>query len=406
VTQWVLTVRIAHHALGRNKLRSALTMLGVVFGVGAVVAMVAIGQGAQASIQAKIASLGADSLIVLPGSTTQSGVRSGWGARPTLRAEDAQAIQIECPAIVWATPTVRTGSQVVYANQNWATTIQGTGIEYPLIREWPLLAGTWFTQQDIDAAGKVAVLGKTVAEMLFGSMDPVSQVIRIKNIPFKVIGLLAPKGQSAWGQDQDDTVIMPYTTAQKRVLGVAFINGILASATSSAEVGQAVDQITVLLRQRHRLLPIQEDDFSVRSLADIAAAEEASSQIMTFLLGSIASISLLVGGIGIMNIMLVSVTERTREIGIRMAVGAKRRDILMQFLIEAMALSILGGIVGIALGAGGSKVISAVAEWPSLISWNAIALAFGFSGAVGIFFGLYPARKAAGLEPIQALRYE
>jgi putative ABC transport system permease protein len=305
-----------------------------------------------------------------------------------------------------ATPTVRTVSQVVYANQNWATTIQGTGIEYPLIRDWPLLAGSWFTQQDVDAAAKVAVVGRTVGDMLFGNRDPVGQVMRIKNMPFKVIVALAPKGQSAWGQDQDDTVIIPYTTAHKRVLGISYIQTILASATSSDEVGQAVDQITALLRQRHRILPGQEDDFSVRSLADIAAAEEASSRIMTLLLGSIASISLLVGGIGIMNIMLVSVTERTREIGIRMAVGAKRRDILLQFLIEAMVLSILGGVMGIGLGAAGSKVISALAEWPALISWNAVALAFAFSGVVGIFFGLYPARKAARLEPIQALRYE
>ena len=255
MTRLLMTVRIAHRALGRNKMRSALTMLGVIIGVGAVIAMVAIGQGAQASIRAKIASLGADSLVVLPGSTTQSGVRYGWGARPTLQAEDAKAIQNECPAIALATPTVRTGSQVVYANQNWATTIQGTGIEYPFIREWPLLAGSWFTQQDVDAAAKVAVLGKTVGEMLFGSMDPVGQVIRIKNMPFKVIGILAPKGQSAWGQDQDDIVFIPYTTAQKRVLGIPYIHGILASATSSEEVGQAVDQITALLRQRHRLRP-------------------------------------------------------------------------------------------------------------------------------------------------------
>jgi putative ABC transport system permease protein len=406
MTRGLMTVRVAHRALERNKMRSALTMLGVIFGVGAVIAMVAIGQGAQASIRAKIASLGADSLVVVPGSTTQGGVRSGWGARPTLQADDAKAIQNESPAIILATPLVRTASQVIYANQNWSTTIQGTGIEYPIIREWPLLAGDWFTQQDIDAAAKVAVLGGTVVEMLFGSMAPLGQVIRIRDLPFKVIGVLASKGQSAWGQDQDDTIIMPYTTAQKRVLGVPYIHGILASATSSEEVGQAVEQITVLLRQRHRLQPMQEDDFSVRSLADIAAAEEASSRIMTLLLGSIASISLLVGGIGIMNIMLVSVTERTREIGIRMAVGARRRDILVQFLIEAMALSLVGGVVGIGLGAGGSKVISTVAEWPSLVSWHAVVLAFIFSGAVGIFFGLYPACKAGRLEPIQALRYE
>jgi putative ABC transport system permease protein len=381
-------------------------MLGVIIGVGAVIATVAIGQGAQAAIRAKIASLGANVLIVTPGSTTQGGVRYGWGGRPTLQAGDARAIQHECPAIVLATPTVRTGSQAVYANQNWATTIHGTGIEYPHIREWPVHVGDWFTQQDVDAAAKVAILGSTVGEMLFGSMDPVGQVIRIKTMPFKVLGTLAPKGQSAWGQDQDDVIFIPYTTAQKRVLGIPFLQGILVSVTSHDAVEQAVDQITALLRQRHRLLPTQENDFTVRSPADIAAAEEASSKIMTLLLGSIASISLLVGGIGIMNIMLVSVTERMQEIGIRMAVGAKGRNIFTQFLVESLVLSLGGGVVGIGLGAGGSKGLSALAGWPSLISWNAVALAVVFSGAVGLFFGLYPARKAARLEPIQALRYE
>jgi len=404
--RFFMTVRIAHRALGRNKLRSALTVLGVIIGVGAVIAMVAIGQGAQASIRSKIASLGATSLIVLPGSTTQGGVRYGSGGRATLRVGDVKAIEKECPAIALATPIVRTVSQVVYSNQNWATTVQGTGTEFPLIREWPLLSGGWFTQQDIDAAGKVAVLGTTVADMLFGSMDPVGQVIQIKNMPFKVAGLLAPKGQSTQGQDQDDIIFIPYSTAQKKIIGISHIYTILLSATSREALGEAIDQVTALLRQRHRLQPGQENDFSIRPLADLAAAEEESSRIMTVLLGSIASISLLVGGIGIMNIMLVSVTERTREIGLRIAVGAKRRDILWQFLIEAMVLSLVGGVVGIALGVTGSRVISAVAEWPSLISWNAIALAFLFSGAVGIFFGFYPARKAAQLEPIQALRYE
>ncbi len=404
--RFFMTVRIAHRALGRNKLRSALTVLGVIIGVGAVIAMVAIGQGAQASIRSKIASLGATSLIVLPGSTTQGGVRYGSGGRATLRVGDVKAIEKECPAIALATPIVRTVSQVVYSNQNWATTVQGTGTEFPLIREWPLLSGGWFTQQDIDAAGKVAVLGTTVADMLFGSMDPVGQVIQIKNMPFKVAGLLAPKGQSTQGQDQDDIIFIPYSTAQKKIIGISHIYTILLSATSREALGEAIDQVTALLRQRHRLQPGQENDFSIRPLADLAAAEEESSRIMTVLLGSIASISLLVGGIGIMNIMLVSVTERTREIGLRIAVGAKRRDILWQFLIEAMVLSLVGGVVGIALGVTGSRVISAVAEWPSLISWNVIALAFLFSGAVGIFFGFYPARKAAQLEPIQALRYE
>jgi len=401
-----MAIRIAHRALGRNKMRSVLTMLGVIIGVGAVIAMVAIGQGAHASIRAKIASLGANSLIVLPGSITQSGVRIGWGGRATLRAADVKAIEQECPAVALVTPHVRTVRQVVYANQNWATNIHGTGIAYPTLREWPLVSGGWFTEQDVDAAGKVAVLGETVVEMLFGGMDPVGQVIQIHNMPFRVVGVLAPKGQSLMGQDQDDVIFVPYTTAQKRIIGITYIHSILASAASSDMMGEAIEQITALLRQRHRLLPWQENDFSIRPLADVATAEEESSQVMTLLLGSIASISLLVGGIGIMNIMLVSVTERTREIGIRMAVGAKRRDILWQFLIEAMLLSLSGGIVGIVLGIGGSKLISTMAQWPSLLSWNAVALAFLFSGAVGVFFGLYPARKAAQLEPIQALRYE
>jgi putative ABC transport system permease protein len=401
-----MAINIAKRALGRNLMRSMLTMLGVIIGVGAVIAMVAIGQGAHASIRAKIASLGANSLIILPGSTTQSGVRIGWGGRATLRPADVKAIQQECPAIAYATPSVRMVTQVVYANQNWATSVQGTGIDYPNIREWPLVSGGWFTQQDVDAAGKVAVLGQTVAEWLFGSMDPVGQVIQMKNMPFKVIGLLTPKGQSTQGQDQDDVIFIPYTTAQKKLIGITHIYSILASAVSSEMMEEAIEQITALLRQRHRLLPWQENDFSIRPLADVAAAEEESSRVMTLLLGSIASISLLVGGIGIMNIMLVSVTERTREIGIRMAVGAKKRDILWQFLVEAMMLSLIGGAIGIGLGVTGSKLISSLAAWPSLVSWDAVVLAFVFSGAVGIFFGFYPARKAAQLDPIQALRYE
>jgi putative ABC transport system permease protein len=405
VLRVLIAIKIAQRALGRNLMRSSLTMLGVIIGVGAVIAMVAVGQGAHASILAKIASLGANSFIVLPGSTTQSGVRLGWGGRATLQPADVKAIQHECPAVAYVTPMVRTVTQVVYANQNWATAIQGTGIEYPDIREWPLVSGSWFTQPDVDAGGKVAVLGQTVADWLFGGMDPVGQVVQIKNMPFRVVGLLAPKGQSTQGQDQDDVIFIPYTTAQKKVIGITYIYSILASA-SHARMGEAIDQVTALLRQRHRLLPWQENDFSIRPLADVAAAEEESSRIMTLLLGSIASISLLVGGIGIMNIMLVSVTERTREIGIRMAVGAKKRDILWQFLIEAMLLSLSGGIVGIGLGVGGSKLISSLAAWPAFVSWDAVALAFLFSGAVGVFFGFYPARKAAHLEPIQALRYE
>jgi putative ABC transport system permease protein len=403
----VLTaIRIAQRALRRNTLRSALTMLGVIIGVAAVIAMLAIGQGAQAALQAQIASLGAYTLVIQPGSTTQSGIRYGWGSRTTLRVTDVQAILKECSAVAYATPILRGGFQVVYANQNWPTSVQGTGIEYPSIRQWALASGEWFSSQEIDAASKVAVLGETVRAMLFGSVDPVGQVMQIHNRPFRVMGVLEPKGQSAWGQDQDDIIFIPYTTMQQKVWKANWIHSILAAAGSNAELPQAIEQITALLRQRHRLQPWQENDFSIQPLADMAAAEEESTRVMTLLLGSIASISLLVGGIGIMNIMLVSVTERTREIGIRLAVGAKQKDILWQFLVEALTLSLSGGVVGIVLGLVGSQLVSMAAGWPLLISWGAVALAFTFSGAVGIFFGFYPARKAAQLDPIQALRYE
>jgi putative ABC transport system permease protein len=308
--------------------------------------------------------------------------------------------------VAYATPILRGGFQVVYANQNWPTAVQGTGIEYPSIRQWALASGEWFSSQEIDAASKVAVLGETVRAMLFGSVDPVGQVMQIQSRPFRVMGVLEPKGQSAWGQDQDDIIFIPYTTMQQKVWRATWIHSILAAAGSNAELPQAMEQITALLRQRHHLQPWQENDFSIQPLADMAAAEEESTRVMTLLLGSIASISLLVGGIGIMNIMLVSVTERTREIGIRLAVGAKQKDILWQFLVEALTLSLSGGVVGIVLGLVGSQLVSMAAGWPLLISWGAVVLAFTFSGAVGIFFGFYPARKAAQLDPIQALRYE
>jgi putative ABC transport system permease protein len=408
MTQVLMAICIAHRALRRNTLRSALTMLGVIIGVAAVIAMLAIGQGAQAAIRAQVASLGSHTLVIQPGSMTQSGLRYGWGSRTTLRAPDVQAILNECPAIAYATPLVRGGSafQVVYTNQNWPTTVQGTGLEYLTIREWSLASGEWFSSQEIDAASKVAVLGETVRAQLFGSVDPVGQVIQVGNVPFRVMGVLEPKGQSAWGQDQDDIILIPYTTMQKKVYKWTGISSILAAAGSSAALPQAIEQVTALLRQRHRLQPWQENDFSVLPLADMAAVEEESTRVMTLLLGSIASISLLVGGIGIMNIMLVSVTERTREIGIRLAVGAKQKDILWQFLVEALTLSLSGGVVGIVLGLAGSQLVSTTAGWPLLISWSAIALAVAFSGAVGIFFGFYPARKAAQLDPIQALKYE
>jgi putative ABC transport system permease protein len=401
-----MAIRIAHRALRRNTLRSALTMLGVIIGVAAVIAMLAIGQGAQAAIRAQVASLGSNTLVIQPGSMTQSGMRYGWGSRSTLRAADVQAMLNECPAIAYATPLLRGGFQVVYTNQNWPTTVQGTGIEYPIIREWALASGEWFTSQEIDTASKVAVLGETARAMLFGSADPVGQIIQVGNTPFRVMGVLESKGQSAWGQDQDDIILIPYTTMQKKVWRTTSIHNILAAAGSSAALPQAIEEVTALLRQRHRLQPWQENDFSVMPLADMAAVEEESTRVMTLLLGSIASISLLVGGIGIMNIMLVSVIERTREIGIRLAVGAKQKDILWQFLVEALTLSLSGGVVGIVLGLVGSQIVSTTAGWPLLISWSAMALAFAFSGAVGVFFGFYPARKAAQLDPIQALRYE
>lgn len=401
-----IVMRMAQQALRRNVLRSALTMLGVIIGVAAVIAMLAIGQGAQAVIQAQIASLGANLLTVWPGSTSQSGVRYGGGTRTNLRVADVDAIRQECTAVAFVSPSVRTNAQVVNANQNWVTRIEGTGVDYPLMREWPLVAGQWFTEQDVDGVAKVAVLGETVRTMLFGDADPVGQVIQIKNRPFKIVGVLAPKGQSAWGQDQDDVIFIPYSTAQRRVIGTRYVHSILVAAHSRVEIPTAIDQISVLLRQRHRLTPGQDDDFSIRALADIAATEAESSRVMTTLLGSIASISLLVGGIGIMNIMLVSVSERTREIGIRIAVGARQRDIRWQFLTEALALSLIGGALGVALGIGSSHLLTTTAGWPSLISWDAVVLAFTFAAAVGLFFGLYPAHRAAQLDPIQALRYE
>jgi putative ABC transport system permease protein len=343
---------------------------------------------------------------VQPGSTSQSGVRYGWGSRTTLRAPDVQAILRECPAIAYATPSLRGGFQVVYANQNWPNAVQGTGVEYLSIFDWPLASGEWFTAQDIDAASKVAVLGDTVREMLFGSVDPVGQVMQIKNIPFRIIGVLEPKGQSAWGQDQDDIIFIPYTTAQKKVIGTSAIYAILAAAGSSAELPQAVEQITGLLRQRHRLQPWQENDFSIQPLAAMAAAEEESTRVMTILLGSIASISLLVGGIGIMNIMLATVLERTREIGIRRAIGARQGDIVRQFLTEAVLISIVGGLIGIAFGFTLSKTIAWQAGWSTVVTTSSIVVAFGVSVFIGLLFGIYPAVQAAKLDPIEAIRYE
>ncbi len=405
------SVRIALRALRVNKLRSALTMLGIVIGVGAVIAMVAIGTGASNRIAEQIASIGSNLLMVLPGSATSGGMRMGFGSTMTLTEDDARAIAIEIPGVVTASGSMRGVAQLVYGNQNWSTAVQGTAPDYLEIRDWELDSGRFFTQEDMDGATKVVVLGQTVRENLFGDGDAIGQVIRVKKVPFTVIGILAKKGQSTWGQDQDDVVIIPLSTAKKRVLGVSQANarfvGVIQVKVAAPELLQDVQQQAIeLLRQRHRLQPYQDNDFDVRNLAETFAVQAESSRTMTLLLGAIASVSLLVGGIGIMNIMLVSVTERTREIGLRMAVGARSRDILGQFLIEAVTLALVGGILGILTGVGGSMLIAALANWTTLITPASIAVAFGSSAFIGIFFGYFPARKAAYLDPIEALRYE
>ena len=406
---FLMTLRIAFKALSRNKMRSSLTMLGIIIGVGAVIAMIAIGSGAKARIQEQIASMGSNLLIVLSGSATSGGFRWGSGSVPTLTVDDAKAIANELSAVKYAAPVLQGVTQIVFGNQNWATVTFGTTPEALLIRDWAVVSGRPFTQGDIDGAAKVCLLGQTVVENLFGEMDPVGQVIRIKKFPFTVVGVLADKGQTTWGQDQDDVIYVPLTTGQRLLFGQQFpgmVRSISVQATGPETMKAAEDQITQLLRQRHRLRAAQDNDFFVRNLTEAFSTAEESARVMSILLGAIASISLLVGGIGIMNIMLVSVTERTREIGIRMAVGARGRDILWQFLVEALVLSLLGGVIGIILGVGASRIISDIFKWPTLVSIKALILSFSFSGGVGIFFGFYPARKAARMDPIEALRFE
>lgn len=401
-----MTFRIALRALARNKLRSFLTMLGIIIGVGAVIAMVAIGEGAKATIRSQIASLGTNVLIVLPGTTTQGGVRVGFGSVNTLTEGDAKAIREEIRSVSFVSPVLRRGEQVVAGNLNWGTLVQGVAPEFQQIREWQVAEGRFLHDGDVENDAKVAVLGETVVRNLFGNDDPLESVIRIRNIPFRVVGVLAAKGQSSQGTDQDDTVLIPYTSMQKRLMRITNLQTIIASAVTADRVQEAQEQITLLLRQRHRIQPDREDDFSIRNLSDIAEAASSSARVMAILLGAVASISLLVGGIGIMNIMLVSVTERTREIGIRMAVGARSRDIMLQFLVEAVVMAASGGCIGILLGIGSSEVLKFWAQWPTLVSPTIVAIAFLFSGAVGVFFGFYPAQKAANLDPIDALRYE
>jgi putative ABC transport system permease protein len=401
--------KVAYRSLRANKMRSVLTMLGMIIGVAAVIAMVAIGAGANERIAAQIASIGSNLIMILPGSTTSGGLRSGIGSTPTLTMGDARAMGKELPAVRLVSPSMRTTAPVVYGNQNWSTIIQGVAPEFFQIREWMPTGGRYFSSAEMEAAAKVAVLGQTVSDNLFGEESPVGKIIRIKRVPFTVVGVLEKKGQSPQGQDQDDIVVIPITTAQKKLVGsvhVGTVGVILAQAAGGDSVKEAEKQIVDLLRQRHRIAPGQDPDFSVRNLSEMLAVAEASTRVMSLLLGAIASVSLLVGGIGIMNIMLVSVTERTREIGIRMAVGAREKDILLQFLIEALVLAVTGGAIGILVGVGGSWIISRFAGWSTLISPGAILLAFGFSAAVGVFFGFYPARKASLLDPIEALRYE
>jgi putative ABC transport system permease protein len=409
MTSILASLRIALRALRVNKMRSALTMLGIIIGVGAVIAMIAVGSGAKQRIAEQIASMGSNMLIVLSGSSTSGGLRFGAGTVPTLTVDDAKAILNEIPAVKYVSPILGGVAQVVFGNQNWSTVVNGATPEVLEIRDWPLASGRPFTQQDVDGATKVCLLGKTVVDNLFGGIDPIGQIVRIKKVPFTVVGVLATKGQSTWGQDQDDTIFIPLTTAQKRLFGMQFpgmVRIITVQAREPEVMKDVESQINDLLRQRHRIQPKQDNDFSVRNLTEIAASAEQSAGVMSLLLGAIASISLIVGGIGIMNIMLVSVTERTREIGIRIAVGAKGRDILLQFLIESLVLSLIGGIMGIGIGIAGTLILAKFTQWPTLFSINAILLAFLFSGSVGVFFGFYPARKASMLNPIEALHYE
>jgi putative ABC transport system permease protein len=404
-------LRVALRALAINKLRSALTMLGIVIGVGAVIVMIAVGAGAQARVEEQIRALGSNLLLVMPGATTAGGVRMGFGSSSSLSEDDVAAINREIPEAL-AAPALRGSAQVVWGNANWSTQIYGVTPEYLEVRQWPLADGRTFEPAEMSSGGKVALIGATVARQLFGSADPMDQQIRIKRVPFTVIGVLETKGQSLIGSDQDDVILMPITTARSRVLGSASAAKQRSVGTVWVKMPQGVDsrvveeQVRSLLRQRHRLQPGADDDFSLRNLAEVMAAQEASSRVLALLLAAVASVSLLVGGIGIMNIMLVSVTERTREIGLRMAVGARTRDILGQFLVEAVTLSLIGGLVGVALGMGAAAVIASFAGWRVQLSAEAVFLAVGFALVIGVFFGFYPARKAARLNPVEALRFE
>jgi putative ABC transport system permease protein len=408
---WLAGIRIALRALRVNKLRSSLTMLGIIIGVAAVITMIGVGTGAQARVEEQIKVLGSNLIMLLPGSVTAGGVRMGAGSRNTLTEDDSYAIQREIQEVQAAAPQLRGTGQVVAGNNNWSTVFYGVTPEHFEVRNWVIASGKGFDAADLAGSAKVALLGETVMRNLFGDGDPVGQVIRIRKVPFVVIGTLGRKGQSLLGQDQDDVILMPISTARNRVLGgntakQRTVGSVFVKVRDEADMSEVEGLIRSLLRQRHRLQQGQDDDFTLRNLSEVLQAQEQSSRIMTLLLAAVASVSLLVGGIGIMNIMLVSVTERTREIGLRMAVGARGRDILMQFLVEAVTLALIGGLLGIFLGVGGSYAIGHFAEWRTELNLQAIALAVGFAAGIGIFFGFYPARKASRMLPIEALRYE
>jgi putative ABC transport system permease protein len=398
--------RLALKALARNVMRTLLTMLGIVIGVAAVICVVAIGDGAQANVERAITNIGANMIWVEAGGVNRGGVRTGSGATKTLTLGDYEAIKEQVPLVTNVTPQADTRVQVVYGNQNWSTPVRGVGPEYLALKNWNVIRGGMYTEADVERANAVCVLGQTVVEQLFGALDPIGETIRVNNEPCVVAGVLDVKGQSATGQDQDDQFLMPYSTVMKKIKGQIWLDDIMCSATSASVLDQAEQDIASIMRERHHIRPGADDDFNLRHPTEIAEAVKQSTETMEALLAAVASVSLVVGGIGIMNIMLVSVTERTREIGLRQAVGARSRDVLRQFLVEAVILSLIGGAIGIGLGTLGARVLADFFDWPTHVSANAVALAFVCSATVGVFFGYYPAKRAAGLDPIDALRFE